>query len=380
MSDSTPKKALLDHYQQVQRVDEQVFLGLQIAGGHILLPILVLTILFSKRISRHPIFVTFCISWIFSSIAYSVIVYKGRSSNDLLSLNPSFNTCLIQASLLNGVQALTSTMTLSLVIHLLVLFKSFLKNKIDSPAFGLSQRRGFIYTGVLIGVPFVAFVIFTLYTLIVGSALAYNSKEQIIPDSNVSIPGVFYCVILQNADFTYSLTPGLKLLRDVYIYTTAISFSTVCLEMFIAYLVYRNRGFISERLPQEVGNWKTLFLRVVLFSIYRILSVSLNVAIIAHPDELLLVGIAKDNLYNGVIDFIQASIPLVAFLTFGSERDVLRVWMFWRKDPNATKISIRGLAAIGPEKSKPKSGEPVKLKFDEPVEPEGSAKRKLEDV
>ena len=54
--------------------------------------------------------------------------------------------------------------------------------------------------------------------------------------------------------------------------------------------------------------------------------------------------------------------------------------MFWRKDPNATKISIRGLAAIGPEKSKPKSGEPVEIKFDEPVEPEGSAKRKLEDV
>lgn len=34
---------------------------------------------------------------------------------------------------------------------------------------------------------------------------------------------------------------------------------------------------------------------------------SLNVAIIIHPDELLLVGLAKDNLFNGVIDFFQAA-------------------------------------------------------------------------
>lgn len=35
--------------------------------------------------------------------------------------------------------------------------------------------------------------------------------------------------------------------------------------------------------------------------------ISLILTIVTHTDELLLVGISKHNLYNGVIDFIQAS-------------------------------------------------------------------------
>lgn len=353
MSGLTSNTQELDRFQHVQRVDESIFLGIQIAGGHILLPILVLTIIFSKRISRHPIFVTFCMCWIFSSIMYSMLVYTGRSSDQLLSLDPSYNTCLIQASLLNGTQALTSTITLSLVVHLLVLFQAFLRGNVHSPAFGLARKRGLLYTSAFIGIPFTAFFIFTIYTLMAGSSIAYDSDGDLIPGSNLSVPAVFYCVILQNADFTYSLDPGLKLLRDVYIYTTAISFTTVCFEMFIAYTVFRNRGVLNEKLPGEYGNWKTLFLRVILFSLYRIVSVCLNLAIIVHPDALLLVGIAKANLYNGVIDFVQATIPLVAFLIFGTEKDVLRVWQFWKKDASVKrgKTSIRALTASIAEKS-----------------------------
>ena len=57
----------------VQRVAETVFLVLQVVGGQVLLPLLVLAIIFSKKVSRHPIFTNFCFSWIVSSIFYSLL-------------------------------------------------------------------------------------------------------------------------------------------------------------------------------------------------------------------------------------------------------------------------------------------------------------------
>ena len=110
--------------ETVQDADEAVFLGLQIAGGQVLLPILLVTVLLSPTVKRHSVFSSFCISWICSSIAFSLLcvhgssyghsyrliickhrLYNERSSNDDLSLDPTYNECLIQASLLNGVQA-----------------------------------------------------------------------------------------------------------------------------------------------------------------------------------------------------------------------------------------------------------------------------------
>ncbi|KAL5526764.1 hypothetical protein ACEPAF_8489 [Sanghuangporus sanghuang] len=328
-----------DHFQQVQRVDERIYLGIQIAGGHILLPILVLTILFSKRITRHPVFVIFCLSWIFSSILYSLLVYRGRSTNDLLSLNPSYDTCLIQASLLNGVQALTACTNLALVVHLwAVLRYCNCNHSSETKGMGLlsRSRKETIHYCLLLGGPFLAFVVFTVVTMVIGSQPAESADGSgTIPDSNLSIPSVFYCIILQNADFSHSLTPGLNILRSVLMFTCLVSLITVGFEAHIARLVYKRREYLREK----TFNWPALFLRVVLFSIYRIVALSLNVAIIVHPDELLLVGISKNNIFNGVIDFFQAAIPLVAFLAFASEKDILNVWCFWRKDKTQTEKS-----------------------------------------
>ena len=57
----------------VQDVDESIYLAIQIIGGHILLPLLVITILLKKTVNRHPVFVNFCVSWIISSVVYSLL-------------------------------------------------------------------------------------------------------------------------------------------------------------------------------------------------------------------------------------------------------------------------------------------------------------------
>ena len=64
---------LIAVFVTVQDVDESIYLAIQIIGGHILLPLLVITVLSKKTINRHPVFVNFCVSWIFSSVVYSML-------------------------------------------------------------------------------------------------------------------------------------------------------------------------------------------------------------------------------------------------------------------------------------------------------------------
>ena len=57
----------------VQDVDESIYLAIQVIGGHILLPLLVITILLKKTVNRHLVFINFCVSWIISSVVYSIL-------------------------------------------------------------------------------------------------------------------------------------------------------------------------------------------------------------------------------------------------------------------------------------------------------------------
>lgn len=48
------------------------YLGLQLAGGHIGLPILVILFFSSRRIQRPATVINFCITWIIYSVSYSL--------------------------------------------------------------------------------------------------------------------------------------------------------------------------------------------------------------------------------------------------------------------------------------------------------------------
>jgi hypothetical protein len=49
------------------------FLALQILGGHVGIPLMLLTIFFSRQIMRHPIFVNFCATWILFTLSYTLL-------------------------------------------------------------------------------------------------------------------------------------------------------------------------------------------------------------------------------------------------------------------------------------------------------------------
>lgn len=49
------------------------YFALQLAGGHVGLPILVLIFIFSRRVHRPASVVNFCLTWILYSVSYSLL-------------------------------------------------------------------------------------------------------------------------------------------------------------------------------------------------------------------------------------------------------------------------------------------------------------------
>ncbi|KAF8476490.1 hypothetical protein JB92DRAFT_1881013 [Gautieria morchelliformis] len=62
----------LNRQDEELRRQQAIYLALQIIGGHIGLPILLLFSIFPKKAPRNLIFLNFCFTWIFSSITFSI--------------------------------------------------------------------------------------------------------------------------------------------------------------------------------------------------------------------------------------------------------------------------------------------------------------------
>jgi len=193
----------------------------------------------------------------------------------------------------------------------------------DSGAGGFALKRHTL-TYVLLIIPFFAFAIFSIVSVVLGSPLAYNDTGALIPSSNLALPGAFYCLILLNAPGNpNNISSQLSLVRASFIFASTVSLVSLCLEVVVAMIVFKQRSLLRRLLP---NGWLSLLTRIVAFSLYRALALGLNLAIIISPAEIFLTGISTNNLFNGVIDFMQAAIPLVAFLIFASEKDVLDAW------------------------------------------------------
>ncbi|KLO12238.1 hypothetical protein SCHPADRAFT_433214 [Schizopora paradoxa] len=154
------------HYSKIQRKDETIFLWLQVAGGQILLPILVLTILLSRNVHRNSVFINFCCSWIFSSIVYCLLVYRGRSDSKDLSVDSSGTECLVQAAFINGVMSLTACTTLGVVLQLSSSIYAVKKG------FVVGTFRDRFFRRILLLSPYAVFTSFTVVSAVLGDRTA----------------------------------------------------------------------------------------------------------------------------------------------------------------------------------------------------------------
>ncbi|KAF8487988.1 hypothetical protein JB92DRAFT_3018720, partial [Gautieria morchelliformis] len=211
------------------RQQQAIYRALQILGGHILLPIRLLFSIFSKTAQRDLTFLNCCFTWIFSSITFSVGVYRlgpaGLFYGVPLPFIHSDQECLNQAALVSGAQAMTDIAMCALIVQLWFDFKAAIH--------GPRTPRQIPWTrATLLAAPYMALLAFSLLA----------SQKS------------FYCMLFDKPTFL-------------------VSQYAVLLSILIAYIIhilYRRWRFFKRTGLKALGVPFSVAIRVVIFCAYRL--------------------------------------------------------------------------------------------------------------
>ncbi|KAJ7343106.1 hypothetical protein DFH08DRAFT_871729 [Mycena albidolilacea] len=252
------------------------FMFLQIFGGHLGIPIVLLTTVFSKTIQRRPVLINFLVTWVIYATAYTLLLYTGKQTGP----EPPKPLCIAQAAFVYGATVMTSAAGLAFVIHL-----------------WFSLKTGKKMTGrwhiLLLLSPYILFVAFSITMLVAGS----QNSETISRSRSL-----FYCSI------------SLHLMTVVPATTAVIMAAVVVFEVLICVRLYRHRRAFRNMARTNTGAAPLdLLIRVGIFSLYSLLAFVACIAFWVSTGDLLPY-------------IILASLPTVAFLMFGTQGDLLRAW------------------------------------------------------
>ncbi|KAF8531770.1 hypothetical protein JB92DRAFT_2848746 [Gautieria morchelliformis] len=272
--------AILD---SMNRLDEQlgeqqaIYRALQIIGGHIGLPILLIFSIFPKKTRRNVTFLSFCFTWILSSITFSIGLYR---------LGPA-SRCLIQAALVPGTQAMTDTAMCSLIVQMWLDIRA----AIYGPRKPGQIRR---------------------------TRIAAVERAFIFSQLN------FYCFL--------SLSRILVLCQ--YILLFVILMVTLILDVCIIRILYRHWRFFRRTGEKGLQISLSVILRVIFFCVYRVVVAVAYVATMLSAWRMLIPSGPKGIGLSFIpvwVDMLQAGTPLVAFLIFGTSKEFLDALMFWKR-------------------------------------------------
>ncbi|PPQ76148.1 hypothetical protein CVT26_011798, partial [Gymnopilus dilepis] len=259
-----------------------VFLALQISGAAAF-GLTVLSACIFRGVKRHPIWFSFCISWVHFGLSYSFLLFAGQQYRP----SPAHIPCIIQAGLIYSAPFLVMGTCLGLVIHLMLNILSAL-----SPSPQKKSYRTAI--NILLVLPWMMWIAIFVGVLV----FALSHKEEVALSRNGT-----YCVI---GDYSIPKMTSIS--------TTIASTSIVGLEAFIALLLYRNRAIVnifSQSLAMAV--------RILIFTVLGFGAIAVG----------LVFTITKT---RGIqFDIIIAILPPSAAIIFGTQMDLLRGWVFWKK-------------------------------------------------
>ncbi|KAF8519422.1 hypothetical protein JB92DRAFT_2001083 [Gautieria morchelliformis] len=291
------------------RQQQAIYRALQIIGGHIGLPILLLFSIFSKTAQRDLTFLNFCFTWIFSSITFSVGLYRlgPASSFSGVTLPPirSDQACLNQAALVSGAQAMTDTAMCALIVQLWFHFRAVIH--------GRSPRQIRWTKATLLAAPYVALLAFSLAAL----GMNVNSVQS---SRLMAFQANFYCLLYDNPTFYTSQHP---FIIAQYTVLLAILIVALIFDACIIHILYRRWRFFQRAGENALGIPLSVVFRVIIFCAYRLV-----VAVAYLATMLEAQGISAMTGSDGVwVDMLQAGTPLLAFLIFGTSKhhDVLEM-------------------------------------------------------
>ncbi|KAK0464279.1 uncharacterized protein EV420DRAFT_1515664 [Desarmillaria tabescens] len=263
-----------------------IWIYFNLISNTILLPLLVLTFLFSTRAGRHPTLINLCMTWIFSGIFSLLLFYAGKHEPD--SPEPPKPLCIAQTSLLYGITPMWSVAILVFVYHMTVTTIG----GYDYPTVGKGRMV------VMLSVPYLVQCSFSIAALVISL-----SHPDLVSRHHRKL----YCTLVY-----------LPLYNAMSLFTSIVCVAIVSLEIYLAIFIYRNyRGMRQAR--HSTGLYVALLLRVLVFGLYILFGIVID-----------FVAMFNDHTFIG--EMYLATMGTVVFLVFGTQADVLRVWCFWRRD------------------------------------------------
>jgi len=274
----------------------KVFISFQLFGlfGTILM---LVTALCPRSKPRQSTWYSFTISWIISTVSYTLLFWGGA----LTGPEPPYTLCLIQGILVYSAPPMTAATTLALVIQIWILVRSV----VAAPSSKVGRVNPMFLAALLV-FPYVLYV-----SILVGTFVVGWQNQRTVRRVGTGMYCNFSDVIIGRAT-TFIM---------IVIMVPAVVFEVlVCRALHKQWILLKRQ---SDAL--------SAVLRVASFTFMGLLGIALSILfffMIHHGSDL-----------NIVISIM----PIAVVLIFGTQGDLLRVWMFWKKPPQLVVVSDKML-------------------------------------
>ncbi|OCH94677.1 hypothetical protein OBBRIDRAFT_746913 [Obba rivulosa] len=295
------------------RVLPIAYFVLQLLGGHIGLPLLVLTFLLSRKVPRRPTVINLCIVWILYSVTYCLSLY-GRNN---FKSNPPQQLCFVQAAMVHGAPCMAVVAVLIVVVKIWSTFYEPWKS------IHLDRLPQWAKSCAILLPPYVVFAVFSIIAGIMGM----RRPESIYVSNHI------YCTTDINA--LYWATP---------LFCGIVLLGITGFEVAIILRYYKGWRLIKKLSPdaetraKEISPW----VRAAIFFLNSWLALGVSITFMAQAE-------------NPLLYIVQALLPLVAFLICGLlQKDILQAWFTDDKLDGVPETSARHTvrhAGISPAES-----------------------------
>ncbi|PPQ78323.1 hypothetical protein CVT25_011694 [Psilocybe cyanescens] len=259
------------------------------------------TVIFSK-VYRRPTWLSFMITWTVSSISYLLLFFSGQLENP----KPPFGLCIIQASLIYAVPPLCVTSILS--VNAITYHSNILLTRTSASTLALVAQVCSLLDEISTPLIFVAvrslFIDRVRQHERIWNVILGLNDPSTVHRSSLATP---YCSIT-------NLIPS----RIASIAVAALLLPTLVLEGIICKILKDNWSVIkgSQSLLSTA-------VRVLGFSLLGMVAIALSLVFASTSDR------------NPAMNIVISLMPPAAFSLFGTQWDIIGVWMFWKTDSSA---------------------------------------------
>ncbi|KAJ7638343.1 hypothetical protein FB45DRAFT_902552 [Roridomyces roridus] len=268
---------MITNFESIRDVNPQVvgaFLGLQLSGM-IGFAVVVSTATCSQNVKRKPTWYAFCAAWILSCLSYTLVFLVGQQDA------PNYGVCVTQAAAIYASPGMAGCSTLALSIDMLLGVRA-------SQTMSVRRRYGVTLT-----------LMITPYVLWLGLFIGFLVYGLQNPATVKMGPNGTYCDL---STVTPSRISGMIVVLSML--------PLIVIQGYIGSRLVRNRNFLRDFKLVQMAT------RVMIFSLLGVLGMGVGFAYVIFSEQ------------GPVFDIILAALPASGVLIFGTQMDLVNVWLF----------------------------------------------------